>query len=123
MSPPTFTLWSIESTPQGKPSPSRGEGREGVISFGCGAGGLCSSVSNNMIIHVKTVGTLKTLEEGTKVISLEIPEGASVSRAIERMGLQDWEVGLVLINGTHGTKESRLKDQDQLTLIAPIVGG
>ena len=94
-----------------------------MISFGCGAGGLCSSVSNNMIIHVKTVGTLKTLEEGTKVISLEIPEGASVSRAIERMGLQDWEVGLVLINGTHGTKESRLKDQDQLTLIAPIVGG
>jgi hypothetical protein len=46
-----------------------------------------------------------------------------VSQAIERMGLKDWEVGLVLINGTHGTKESILKDQDQLTLIAPLVGG
>jgi putative ubiquitin-RnfH superfamily antitoxin RatB of RatAB toxin-antitoxin module len=76
-----------------------------------------------MIVFVKTVGTLKTLEEGPKVLSLEIPEGASVSRAIEKMGLQDWEVGLVLINGTHGTKESILKDQDQLTLIAPPVGG
>jgi len=76
-----------------------------------------------MRIRVKTVGTLKSLEEGPKVLALEIPEGASVSRAIEKMGLQDWEVGLVLINGTHGTKESILKDQDQLTLIAPLVGG
>jgi sulfur carrier protein ThiS len=87
---------------------------------------LCLSVFiwlNDMIIQVKTVGTLKTLEEGPKVVSLEIPEGASVSQAIERMGLKDWEVGLVLINGTHGTKESILKDQDQLTLIAPLAGG
>ena len=76
-----------------------------------------------MLIHVKTLGTLKSLEEGTKVIPLEIPEGASVSHAIEKLGMKDWEVGLVLINGTHATKESILKDQDQLTLIAPIVGG
>ena len=76
-----------------------------------------------MVIFVKTIGTLKSLEEGPKVISLEVPEGVSVSRAIEKMGLQDWEVGLVLINNTHGTKESILIDQDQLTLIAPLVGG
>jgi len=76
-----------------------------------------------MVVFVKTVGTLKTLEEGPKFVSLEIPEGACVSRAIEKIGLQHWEVGLVLINGTHATKESILKDQDQLTLIAPLVGG
>ncbi len=76
-----------------------------------------------MLIHVKTLGTLKSLEEGPKIISLEVPQGAPVSRAIEKLGIKDWEVGLVLINGTHATKESTLKDQDQLTLIAPIVGG
>jgi len=76
-----------------------------------------------VIILVKTVGTLKSLEEGPKVISLEVPEGGSVSRVIEKLGLKDWEVGLVLINGSHGSKESILKDQDQLTLIAPLVGG
>jgi hypothetical protein len=76
-----------------------------------------------LIIFVKTIGTLKSLEEGPKVMRLEVPEGFSVSRAVERMGLQDWEIGLVLINDTHGTKESILKDQDQLTLIAPLVGG
>jgi sulfur carrier protein ThiS len=76
-----------------------------------------------MVIFVKTVGTLKSLEEGPKVVCLEVPEGASVSRAIEGMGIQDWEVGLVVINGTHGTKESILNNQDQLTLLAPLVGG
>ncbi len=76
-----------------------------------------------MVVFVKTVGTLKSLEEGPKVVCLEVPEGAPVSRAIEGMGIQDWEVGLVLINGTHGTKESILKNGDQLTLIAPLVGG
>lgn len=76
-----------------------------------------------MIIFVKTLGTLKSLEEGPKVISLEVPEGASVSRAIEKLGLKDWEIGLILINDTRGTKESILKEQDQLTLIAPLIGG
>jgi putative ubiquitin-RnfH superfamily antitoxin RatB of RatAB toxin-antitoxin module len=76
-----------------------------------------------VIIFVKTLGTLKSLEEGPKVISLEVPEGASVSRAIEKLGLKDWEIGLILINGTRGTKESILKEQDQLTLIAPLIGG
>jgi hypothetical protein len=76
-----------------------------------------------VIIFVKTLGTLKTLQEGTKVIPLEISDGASVFRAMEKMGLRDWEVGLVLINGAYGTKESILKGQDQLTLIAPLIGG
>ncbi|MGA2955175.1 MAG: MoaD/ThiS family protein [Thermodesulfobacteriota bacterium] len=76
-----------------------------------------------MIIYVKTVGTLKSLEEGTKLTSLDMPDRTIVSRVIERLNLQDWEVGFVLINGTRATKDSILKDQDQLTLIAPLVGG
>jgi len=76
-----------------------------------------------MLIHVKTVGTLKTLEEGTRFDSLEIPEPSSISEVIARLGLEDWEIGLVLINDFHATKESILKDQDHLTLIAPLVGG
>jgi hypothetical protein len=76
-----------------------------------------------MVIYVKTVGTLKTLEEGTRFDSLDLPEPSSISEVIARLGLEDWEVGLVLINDTHATKESFLKDQDRLTLIAPLVGG
>ncbi len=76
-----------------------------------------------MLIHVKTVGTLKTLEEGTRFDPLDVPERISVSQVIERLNLQDWEVGLVLINDAHATKESILHDQDRLILIAPLVGG
>ncbi len=76
-----------------------------------------------MIIHVKTVGTLKSLEEGINPVSLDLPECSSVSQVIERLGLQDWEVGFIQINGTRATKESILKDRDQLTFIAPLAGG
>ncbi len=76
-----------------------------------------------MIIYVKTVGTLKSLEEGTRPVAVDVSEHSSVSQVIERLDLQDWEVGFVLINGTRGTKDSILKDRDQLTLIAPLVGG
>jgi len=76
-----------------------------------------------MIIHVKTVGTLKTLEEGTRIENLEVPRGSSVAHVIEKLDLRDWEIGFVQINGLRGSRESILKDNDNLTLIAPLVGG
>jgi len=76
-----------------------------------------------MKISVKTVGTLKSLEEGTAFLSMDVPERTVVSQVIERLNLKDWEVGFILINESRGTAESILKDQDQLTLVAPLVGG
>ena len=76
-----------------------------------------------MIIHVKTIGTLKSLEEGTKLETLEVPEEIAVSQVLERLKIQEWEVGFVLINGERATKESVLKENDTLTLVAPLAGG
>jgi sulfur carrier protein ThiS len=76
-----------------------------------------------MIIHVKTVGTPKDLEEGSQSKILEVPQGSSVAGVIEKLQLQDWEIGFVQINGLRGTKDSILKDNDELALIAPLVGG
>jgi sulfur carrier protein ThiS len=76
-----------------------------------------------MRIQVKTVGTLKALEEGTRIEILEVPQGSSVAGVIEKLQLQEWEIGFVQINGERATKESILKDNDKLTLIAPLVGG
>jgi molybdopterin converting factor small subunit len=76
-----------------------------------------------LIIHVKTIGTIKSLEQGAKPFSLEVAQSTSVSQVIERLNIQDWEVGFVLINGNRTTKESFLRDQDELTLIAPLAGG
>jgi sulfur carrier protein ThiS len=74
-------------------------------------------------IQVKTVGTLNDLEEGSQSKTLEVPQGNSVGNIIEKLNLQDWEIGFVQINGQRATKESVLKENDHLTLIAPLVGG
>jgi len=76
-----------------------------------------------LIIYIKTVGTLKSLQEGTKLEALEVPEKASVSRVLERLKIQDWEIGFVLVNGERATMESILKEDDSLTLVAPLAGG
>ena len=76
-----------------------------------------------LIIHVKTVGTLKSLQEGTKLEALEVPEKASVSQVLERLKIRNWEIGFVLVNDKPGTMESILKEDDNLTLIAPLAGG
>jgi sulfur carrier protein ThiS len=76
-----------------------------------------------LIIHVKTVGTLKSLQEGIKITPIEVPEGTSVSQVIDGLKLQDWEIGFILINGSRATLDSILRDQDTLTIIAPLVGG
>jgi sulfur carrier protein ThiS len=76
-----------------------------------------------MRIQVKTVGTLKALEEGTRIEILEAPQGSSVAGVIEKLQLQEWEIGFVQINGERGCRESILKENDELTLIAPLVGG
>ncbi len=76
-----------------------------------------------MVIHVKTVGTLKSLQEGTKLEALEVPEEASVSQVLERLKIREWEIGFVLVNGERVTRESILKENDSLTLVAPLAGG
>ncbi len=76
-----------------------------------------------MIIHIKTVGTLKSLQEGTKLEELEAPEEASVSQVLERLKIRDWEIGFVLVNGERATMKSILKEDDSLTLVAPLAGG
>jgi hypothetical protein len=88
---------------------------------------LCRSVRSAerffMRIQVKTVGTLKALEEGPRIESLEVELGISVAEVMERLNFQDWEIGFIQINGQRADKESVLKENDELTLIAPLVGG
>ena len=76
-----------------------------------------------MIIRVKTVGTLKNLEEGPGIETLEVAPGSSVGLVIQQLKIQDWEIGFIKINGQTGNRESILKESDELLLIAPLVGG
>ncbi len=75
-----------------------------------------------MKIFVKTVGTLKSLEEGTAFVAMEFPDETAVHRIIDHLDLKE-EVGFILINGSPGQPETILREGDKLTLIAPLVGG
>ena len=76
-----------------------------------------------MRIQVKTIGTLKALEDGTRLEFLEVPEESSAAQVIGLLKIQDWEIGFIKINGHTSCRESILKENDELTLIAPLVGG
>jgi len=76
-----------------------------------------------MRIHVKTVGTLKSLEEGPQSLTLEIAEATPVSAIIARLNLKEWEIGFILINQKRVGPDSILHEQDELTFVAPLAGG
>ena len=105
--------FAIPKSPSPSPLP-----RSGGEGWGEGA-----RRSGKMTVFVKTVGTLKSLEEETTFVPMDVPLQTSVSQIIERLKLNDWEVGFILVNGARGTTESILQEGDQLTLIAPLVGG
>ena len=55
--------------------------------------------------------------------ALEVPENASVAQVLECLKVRDWEIGFVLVNGERVTMETILKENDSLTLVAPLAGG
>lgn len=76
-----------------------------------------------MIIHVRIVGTSRSLQEGAKTIKMEVPAGSSVSEVMKFLQLAEWEIGFILVNNRCGSRETILQDLDYLTLIAPLAGG
>jgi sulfur carrier protein ThiS len=76
-----------------------------------------------MHIQVRTVGTLRALEKGSLAETLKVPGGSSVATVMEKLQIQDWEVGFIKINGQTAGRGSVLVEGDELTLIAPLVGG
>lgn len=63
------------------------------------------------------------MEKGSRMEILEVPRGSLVAEVIAGLQIQDWEVGFIKINGQAGSRESVLKENDELLLIAPLVGG
>jgi sulfur carrier protein ThiS len=73
-----------------------------------------------MLIHVKCFATLarKSPPDGT----LDLPEGADVAEAMQRLGIAPDDVKILFVNGVHVTPQARLAEGDQLGLF-PAVGG
>ncbi|BCG48026.1 Tungsten-containing aldehyde:ferredoxin oxidoreductase cofactor synthesis sulfur carrier protein [Citrifermentans bremense] len=57
-----------------------------------------------------------------KVAEQELPDGTEVRAVVLSLGLTEEEIGIVMLNGRHGELDSKLADQDTLSLF-PLVGG
>lgn len=53
----------------------------------------------------------------------EYAAGSSVEQIIECLGFAEGDVGIVLINGKHGTTQDTLHDGDVLSLLPLMDGG
>jgi molybdopterin converting factor small subunit len=61
--------------------------------------------------------------KGRKQFELEPRAGLTVRDVVAEEGLDEGEIHLVMINGSHGSLDSELADGDRLGLFPPIGGG
>jgi len=53
----------------------------------------------------------------------DMPEGATVDKALELLNLPKWEIKLLLVNGRHTDMGSVLRDGDVLQVFPLLPGG
>jgi molybdopterin converting factor small subunit len=76
------------------------------------------------MIEVRLFATLPMRSaRGRKQFEVEPRDGLTVGDVVAGEGLDESEVHLVMINGTHGKLNSPLADGDRLGLFPPIGGG
>lgn len=78
------------------------------------------------MITVKLFGLLR-LDSGIRELKLEAENVKQVYTALltqsDRITRSDLEGCVVLINGKQGSRQSKLKDGDELVLMSPVAGG
>ena len=81
-----------------------------------------------MLVEVLLFGPLAE-RAGVDGLTLEIPEGSTVSSAVERLGSDhpEWAISLknvaVAVNEAYATEDAPLSGGDCMALIPPISGG
>jgi molybdopterin synthase catalytic subunit len=76
-----------------------------------------------MVVRVRLFAALRE-RAGSDEIELELPEGALVSDALERMGALTEDVQAVLaVNREYAAGDTALSPGDELALIPPVSGG
>jgi len=80
-------------------------------------------------VNIKFVSFLGELS-GVDKIELYLPQGATVNNALEKVThdfpkLKKWlpQYVWMFINGNYGKPQAQLKDDDEIVLFPPVVGG
>lgn len=76
------------------------------------------------MITVKLYGLLR-IESGIKEKQLDVSNVKAVLEALENLGIsrKDLNGCVILINGNHAGRRSKLNDGDTVVLMSPVAGG
>jgi molybdopterin synthase sulfur carrier subunit len=77
-------------------------------------------------VHAKLFATLRRYRPGLRIgeaVPVVLPDGATVGRLIEHLGLPEDEVKIVFVNGVARDLAHALVDGDELGLFPPVGGG
>lgn len=70
-----------------------------------------------------TVKLFATFRNGRfKIQEQELPEGTQCRQVVTDLGITEEEVGVIMINGRHGSIDQQLAHNDVLSIF-PLVGG
>lgn len=70
-----------------------------------------------------TVKLFATFRNGRfKIQEQELPEGTQCRQVVTDLGITEEEVGVIMINGRHGSIDQTLAQNDVLSIF-PLVGG
>lgn len=70
-----------------------------------------------------TVKLFATFRNGRfKIQEQELPEGTQCRQVVTGLGITEEEVGVIMINGRHGSIDQQLANNDVLSIF-PLVGG
>ena len=75
-----------------------------------------------MVVTVKYVFGLARAEGGRDTLRLDLPGGATVFEALQRLGVSCLELHAA-VNGESAADSTVLRDGDEVTLIPAIQGG
>ena len=75
-----------------------------------------------MKVTVKHFATLKQ-DASQAPIEIELDPGATVSDLLSKLGIEQDDVGILVVSGKQGTFGQKLKGNDVVTLIPHIGGG
>ena len=71
-----------------------------------------------------TAKLFATLRDGRgKQLDIEIKEGASVSKALEKLSIKKTDVTIILLNGNNTGVDALLSEGDTLSIFPPVGGG
>lgn len=77
-----------------------------------------------MQVHVETYANLRQYSpNGRGNFDLNLNSGATVSSAIETLGIPRTVKMVILVNGRRAAADTRLETKDKITLFPPIEGG